>query len=140
MSAVGVAFAARTFAQISALLVGGVVADRFPRRTVMIGSDLANLAIQTLLGALLVTGHASVWSVVLLQAAGGAAAAFHSPASIGLVPQTVPADTLQQANGFMSIARYSAAIFGAAAGGALVATIGAGWAILLDGTTTRPAR
>ena len=35
----------------------------------------------------------------------------------------------------MSIARYSAAIFGAAAGGALVATIGAGWAILLDGTT-----
>ena len=44
-------------------------------------------------------------------------------------------DALQQANGFMSIARYSAAIFGAAAGGALVATIGAGWAILLDGTT-----
>ena len=35
----------------------------------------------------------------------------------------------------MSIARYSAAIFGAAAGGALVATIGAGWAILLDGAT-----
>jgi predicted MFS family arabinose efflux permease len=135
VSAVGVAFAARTFAQISALLVGGVVADRFPRRAVMIGSDLSNLAIQTLLGALLVTGHAAVWSVVLLQAAGGAAAAFHSPASTGLVPQTVPADALQQANGFMSIARYSAAIFGAAAGGALVATIGAGWAILLDGVT-----
>ena len=135
VSAVGVAFAARTFAQISALLVGGVVADRFPRRTVMIGSDLSNLAIQLVLGGLLVTGNATVWSVVLLQAAGGAAAAFHSPASVGLVPQTVPAEQLQQANGFMSIARYSAAIFGAAAGGALVATIGAGWAILLDGTT-----
>jgi hypothetical protein len=51
------------------------------------------------------------------------------------VSQTVPAEQLQQANGFMSIARYSAAIFGAAAGGALVATIGAGWAIQLDGTT-----
>ena len=135
VSAVGVAFAARTLAQISALLVGGVVADRFPRRTVMIGSDLANLVIQTLMGALLVTGHASVWAVVVLQAAGGAAAAFHSPASTGLVPQTVPPELLQQANGFMSIARYSAAIFGAAAGGALVATIGAGWAILLDGGT-----
>jgi predicted MFS family arabinose efflux permease len=135
VSAVGVAFAARTFAQISALLVGGVIADRFPRRAVMIGSDLSNLAIQLLLGGLLVTGDAAVWSVVLLQAAGGAAAAFHSPASTGLVPQAVPPDALQQANGFMSIARYSAAIFGAAAGGALVATIGAGWAILLDGAT-----
>jgi MFS family permease len=135
VTAVGVAFAARTFAQISALLVGGVVADRLPRRTVMIGSDLANLSIQTLMGGLLVTGHATVWQVVVLQAAGGAAAAFHSPASTGLVPQTVSPDVLQQANGFMSIARYSAAIFGAATGGALVATIGAGWAILLDGLT-----
>jgi predicted MFS family arabinose efflux permease len=134
-TAVGVAFAARTLAQVSALLVGGVVADRFPRRAVMVGSDAANLAIQTVMGGLLVTGHASVWSVVLLQAAGGAAAAFHSPASTGLVPQTVPAEVLQQANGYMSIARYSAAIFGAAAGGALVATIGAGWAILVDGLT-----
>ena len=135
VTAVGVAFGARTFAQIAALLVGGVVADRFPRRAVMIGSDLASLAIQTLMGALLVTGNGTVWRLVVLQAAGGAAAAFHSPASTGLVPQTVPPDALQQANGFMSIARYSAAIFGAAAGGVLVATIGAGWAILLDGAS-----
>jgi hypothetical protein len=35
---------ARTFAQISTLLVGGVVADRQPRQLVMIGSDGANLA------------------------------------------------------------------------------------------------
>jgi hypothetical protein len=35
----------------------------------------------------------------------------------------------------MSIARYSAFVFGAAAGGALVATVGPGWAILLDSGT-----
>jgi predicted MFS family arabinose efflux permease len=35
----------------------------------------------------------------------------------------------------MSVARYSAYVFGAAAGGALVATIGSGWAILLDSAT-----
>jgi predicted MFS family arabinose efflux permease len=132
---VGLVFAARTLAQISTLLVGGVVADRLPRRAVMIGSDAASLAVQLALGLLLVTGHARVWELVVLHAALGAAAAFYSPASTGLVPQTVPAALLQQANGFMSIARYSATIAGAAVGGVLVATIGSGWAILLDGGT-----
>src|SRR5262245_61339310 len=45
----------------------------------MIGSDLANLAIRLLPGGLLVTRAAAVWSVAFLQAAGGAATAFHSP-------------------------------------------------------------
>jgi predicted MFS family arabinose efflux permease len=132
---VGIVFAARTLAQIATLVVGGVVADRLPRRAVMIGSDVASLSVQLVLGVLLVTGNAQVWQLVVLHGALGAAAAFYSPASTGLVPQTVPAALLQQANGFMSIARYSATIAGAAAGGVLVATVGPGWAILLDGGT-----
>jgi len=131
----GLVFAARTLAQISTLLVGGVIADRLPRQQVMIGSDLANLAVQVTMGALLVTGHARLWHLVALQLVGGAATAFHSPASAGLVPQTVPGPLLQQANAYMGVARYSANVLGAAAGGALVATIGSGWAILLDGAT-----
>jgi MFS family permease len=131
----GLVFAARTLAQISTLLVGGVVADRLPRQLVMIGSDTANLAVQTAMGTLLVTHHARLWELVALQLAGGAATAFHSPASTGLVPQTVPAELLRQANSYMGIARYSANILGAAVGGALVATIGSGWALLLDGAT-----
>ena len=51
------------------------------------------------MGALLVTGHAQVWELIALQAVGGAATAFYSPASSGLVPQTVPHGALQQANG-----------------------------------------
>src|SRR6266516_4193224 len=43
---VGFAFAAWTLAQISTLLVGGVLADRLPRRLVMIGSDVANMCIR----------------------------------------------------------------------------------------------
>ena len=131
----GLVFAARTLAQISTLALGGVIADRLPRQLVMIGSDAANLAVQGLMGALLVTHHAHLWQLVVLQLVGGAATAFHSPASSGLVPQAVPAELLRQANSYMGVARYSANILGAAAGGALVATIGSGWAILLDGLT-----
>lgn len=132
---VGLAFAAWTLAQISTLLIGGVVADRLPRRAVMIGSDAANLCIRATMGALLVSGHAEIWELIALQALGGAAVAFHSPASTGIVPETVPPALLQQANSFMSIARYSAFPLGAAVGGALVATVGPGYALLLDGAT-----
>jgi MFS family permease len=132
---VGLAFAAWTLAQISTLLVGGVVGDRLPRQLVMIASDSANFVVRTTMGLLLVTGHAEVWQLVALQAVGGCATAFYSPASSGLVPQTVPAASLQQANAMMNIARYAAFPLGAAAGGAIVATIGAGYALLLDGAT-----
>ena len=132
---VGIAFAARTLAQIATLLAGGVVADRLPRRRVMIGSETASMVVQVVLAILLVTDHATMWSLVALQALAGAAFAFFTPASAGLVPQVVAAEHLQQANGLMSVARYSAYVFGAAVGGALVATIGSGWAILADAVT-----
>src|SRR2546423_2198373 len=53
---VGLAFAAWTLAQISTLLVGGVVADRLPRRLVMVGSDSAHFVVRVAMGTLLVTG------------------------------------------------------------------------------------
>jgi predicted MFS family arabinose efflux permease len=91
--------------------------------------------VQVALGFLRVTGSASLTELLVLQSAGGASFAFFTPASSGIVPQTVPARLLQDANSLMSVARYSAYVFGAAAGGALVATIGSGWAILLDSAT-----
>jgi hypothetical protein len=39
-------------------LIGGVVADRLPRRLVMVSSDSANFVIRATMGALLVSGHA----------------------------------------------------------------------------------
>src|SRR5947208_8639596 len=57
----GIAFACWTLAQISTLLVGGVVADRLPRRLVMVASDSANFCIRATMGVLLVSGHAQVW-------------------------------------------------------------------------------
>src|SRR2546429_5753946 len=138
---IGLAFAAWTVAQISTLLVGGVVADRLPRRLVMIGSDSASFCLRYAMGVLLVSGHARVWELIALQAAGGAAVAFHSPATTGLVPETVPDRLLQQANGCMAIARYAAFPVGAAEGGILVASIRAGVSLLAVRATygTRPA-
>jgi predicted MFS family arabinose efflux permease len=131
----GIAFACWTLAQVSTLLVGGVVADRLPRRAVMIGSDLANVCVRATMGALLLSGHARIWEIFVLQALGGAATAFFSPASSGLVPELVDKARLQQANALMGIARYLAFPLGAATGGAIVATVGSGTALAVDAGT-----
>jgi len=59
---VGFVFAAFTLPLVGFLLVGGVFADRFQQRGVMVSSDLVCFASQGLAAALLVSGHARLWS------------------------------------------------------------------------------
>jgi MFS family permease len=134
-TAVGLSFAAWTLAQVAMLAFGGVVGDRIPRRVVMVGSDAASTAVRTAMGVLLLSGHAQVWELIALQACGGAAVAFYSPASYGLVREVVPEDELQQANGLLAIARYAAFPLGTAIGGSIVVLIGTGPALLADAGT-----
>jgi MFS family permease len=134
-TAVGLSFAAWTLAQVAMLSLGGVVGDRVPRRLVMVGSDVASAAVRTAMGVLLVSGHAEIWHLIALQACGGAAVAFYSPASYGLTREVVPEDELQQANGLLAIARYAAFPLGAATGGSIVALVGPGAALLVDAGT-----
>jgi predicted MFS family arabinose efflux permease len=134
-TAVGLSFAAWTLAQVAMLAVGGVVGDRLPRRRVMIASDVASTGVRVLMGVLLLTGRAEVWMLVALQAAGGASVAFYNPAFYGLVREIVPTDRLQRANSLLAIARYAAFPLGAAVGGTIVALVGSGTALVLDGAT-----
>ena len=134
-TAVGLSFAAWTVAQVATLAFGGVIGDRFPRRIVMISSDVASTAVRTAMGVLLVTGHAQVWELIALQGLGGAAVAFYNPAFYGLVPEVVRKEQLQEANSLLGIARYAAFPLGAAAGGTIVATVGSGTALLFDAGT-----
>src|SRR4029079_15046590 len=54
----GIAFACWTLAQISTLLVGGVVADRLPRRLVMVASETTNFLVRATVGAVLMRSDA----------------------------------------------------------------------------------
>jgi MFS family permease len=134
-TAVGLGFAAWTLGQVAMLAFGGVVGDRISRRHVMIGSDVASTAVRTAMGALLLTGHAEVWELIALQAVGGSAVAFYSPASYGLIREVVPEGELQEANALLAIARYAAFPLGAAIGGPIVAFVGSGTALVVDAGT-----
>ena len=67
-SALGIALAARYVPLAGFLLIGGVVADRFPRRRLMLSSDIVRALAQGTLAVLLLSGAAHVWEIVVLQA------------------------------------------------------------------------
>lgn len=134
-TSLGVVLAARMIPQVIFLLVGGIVADRLPRQLVMVGANVVSGLAQLSVAALLLTGAATLWHLVALQLVAGASSAFFFPASSGIVPQTVPATMLQEANALLRLSMSSTQIVGAAAGGVLVAAVGSGWALAFDGAT-----
>ena len=132
---IGLVFAARSLALIGCLLAGGVVADRVPRRTVLIGADLVRVASQGALAAALILGEPSAWVLAALSTVTGAATGFFNPASTGFLPSVVSPERLQQANALRGLASSAGRIAGPIVAGVLVATAGAGWALAVDAAT-----
>jgi predicted MFS family arabinose efflux permease len=95
----------------------------------MFGADVVRLATDGTLAALLLSGHAQLWQLIALQAVHGGASAFFGPASTGILPQLVPDEGLQQANALRGMTLSVGGIVGPAIAGALVATVGSGWAV-----------
>ena len=116
-------------------IAGGVVSDRVGRRNVMIASDVVRTASQALTAVLLLTGSADVWMLLVLAAVYGTAAAVFMPALIGLIPQTVARDRLQEANALLGVTRSLATVGGPAVAGVVIALAGPGEAIALDAAT-----
>jgi len=131
----GLILACREIPLLLFLLVGGIIADRLPRNRVMMSANVVSAFAQGSIAALLITGNAEVWHLAALAAVNGGASAFFFPASAGVIPQTVPAPILQQANALLALALNSAMIGGAALAGFLVAAFGPGWAIAVDAGT-----
>jgi MFS family permease len=134
-SDLGLVLAASSVPQVVFMLVGGIWSDRLPRHLVMVVSDVIAGGAQLVVAILLLTDTAQIWHLVVLQAIRGTASAFFFPASMGVVPETVSAGRLQQANALLGISRNSTQIAGAATGGILVAAVGSGYALAFDALT-----
>ena len=135
VTSLGVVLAAQTVPLVAFVLVGGVWADRFSRRRVMVTSDLVRSIAQAASAALLLTGSARLWELVVLQAVYGTARAFFDPAALAVIPQTVDADQLQRANTLIALSQNIAAVAGPAVAGVIVAAAEPGWGLAFDALT-----
>ncbi len=134
-TALGGVLAALTLARVAFTLAGGVVADRLPRRAVMLACDIVRAAVEAFTAAMLLSHHMTLPLFFVTAAVFGAASAFFEPASDGLVPQTVGTSNLQAANALLGISRNTMNVFGPAVSGALIALAGTGWVFMIDAAT-----
>jgi MFS family permease len=116
-------------------LAGGVWADRIGRRRMMLASDILRALSQAATAVLLLSGSAEVWMLAALAFVYGTSAAVFMPALVGLIPQTVGAPRLQEANALLALTRSTANIAGPVLAGVIVTAAGSGEAIAVDAAT-----
>jgi MFS family permease len=125
----------RTLTMVVFLLVGGVIADRFSRIVVLQLCHALTLVTQALAAGLVISGHATLTQLTVIEGVNGAVSAFTMPAMMGIVPLVVDRARLQQANALLSFSRSGLAIIGPAVAGLLVVSVGPGWALAVDALT-----
>jgi MFS family permease len=131
-TALGTVLAVTTLSRVVFTLAGGVVADRLPRRAVMLACDGIRAGVEAFTATMLLTHHMTLWLFYVTGAIFGACSAFFGPASDGLVPQTVSARNLQTANALISLSRNVLNVFGPALSGVLIALTSPGWVFAIN--------
>ena len=110
--------------------VAGVVADRFSRKWIMIGTDLVRAVMA--LGFLLITSAEHLWLAYLLTAAMSSVSAFFHPAYAATIPNITTRRQLVAANALGSASWAAMLAIGTALGGLVTAWLGTTEAFLLD--------
>jgi len=105
-------------------LLGGVVADRYDRRYLLMGSQILQMCCALTLTALVWTDTVTIPSILVLSFTAGTAQAFGGPSFQSLIPSLVPRKTLPNAIALNSIQFNLAQSVGPLIGGLVLATLG----------------
>lgn len=144
----GLVLVCQALAMLTTVLIGGALADRLPRRTMMIASDLARLAAVGALAGFDASGRLGYPLLLVLATMMGLGDGFFYPAFGGIVPLLVEPSAVPSANAMIGVARWSSALVGpslaalvyGAAGSATIFALDAG-SFLFSATllwTTKP--
>ncbi|WP_176560889.1 tetracycline efflux MFS transporter Tet(V) [Mycobacterium neglectum] len=141
---------------VAFLLVGGIAADRFNQRSIIILVETVNVIVVSVVAVLGLVGSLQIWHMAVAAGLLGVAAAFFFPAYSAILPRILPAEQLLAANGVEGVVRpvFQRAVGPAVAGMLVGATfpalgsvvvaalfaIGLVLLIATRGTTTAPVR
>jgi MFS family permease len=108
--------------------IGGALADRYPRRLLMIATSLVQTALAGLLTFLFVVGHPSAPTITLIALGNGVCAALGFPSFQAMLPDLVPAEDLPGAIALSSAQYNLGRVIGPAIAGIVIAIGGYAWA------------
>ncbi|HSJ86644.1 MAG TPA: MFS transporter [Anaerolineales bacterium] len=133
--AVSIVGGVRFVAVLAFSLLGGLVADRYNRRTIMLITQSISMLVALALGLLTLSGKISLWHIYALTAVQAAAMAFDLPARQSLVPNLVPRQDLPSAFSLQSIAFNTGSIIGPAMSGVVIGYLGQEYVYLINAVT-----
>jgi MFS family permease len=124
--ALGMVGLSRVIPIVTFSLPGGVVADRYDRKHVMLATQLTMTCVAATLGLLTLTGHETLLMLYVLTGTTSAAGAFDNPARQALIPRLVPREALPGALAMNLTMFHAGMIGGPALAGVLIASAGEG--------------
>jgi MFS family permease len=113
----------------------GLVADRSDKRRLLLIVQVVAMGQSFALGALAFMDDPPLAALFAVASVGGLCMAFDNPARRSFVVEMVPEDSIHNAVSLNSAMMTSSRVIGPAVGGALIATVGYGWAFIVDGAS-----
>ncbi len=110
----------------------GSMADRFPKRKVLMATQTGLTLTGAALAVLVLGGWVTLWHVYLLATLQGVAAAFDNPARQAFAPEMVPQHLIANSVGLNTTSFHSARLIGPAVAGLTIAWWGVGPALLVN--------
>jgi MFS family permease len=118
---------------LATALIGGVLADRYPRRYLLLGSELLQTVCCLLLALNACQSHPSIRVIFLFAFCLSALTGLHGPALESMVQQIVKREDFPLVGSFRSFKASMGMILGPAFGGLLIAHAGIVVTYLIDG-------
>lgn len=115
--------------------LGGLLADRYPRRSILVVTQSAAMTLAFALAALTLTGHVRVAHVLVLAALLGSVNAVDSPTRQAFVPEMVGRENLASAVALNTTMVTAASFVGPAIAGVAIKLLGEGWCFLVNGVS-----
>ena len=116
-------------------LLGGVAADRYERRKILLASQVVQLTNAFALAALVFSGHVHIWHILLLSFLTGVAQSFGGPAYQALVPTLVDREDVPNAVSLQSTQFNLARVVGPLLAAVAFAKFGAAACFGLNGVS-----
>ncbi len=128
----GLVLVCQALAMLATVLLGGALADRLPRRSMMIASDLARFAAVGSLAGFDASGRLSFPLLLLLATLMGLGDGFFFPAFGGIVPLLVEPSAVPSANAMIGVARWSSVLVGPSVAALLYGAAGSATVFAID--------
>ncbi|MUK90091.1 MFS transporter [Ornithinibacillus sp. L9] len=120
----GMLFFAASVPRLLLLTTGGLIADRFNKRTILFCSDFSRAILIAILLSFIWMDSITAVHLIILAACFGISDAFSYPAMNSLTPVLLEDEQLQRGNSFMQMTTQISPILGPALGGTLIALLG----------------